>query len=101
MNNLFFIDLMLDNEKILYISLLFIIVIGYFVFHRLKVKGLYLLALFIAAKVAVHSYIDDYIENKKKLKNIKHHHIIVVTILISLLITLPVMIISKNVGISE
>ena len=101
MNNLFFIDIMLKNENMLYISLLAIVIFGYIIFHKLNIKGLYLLALFIAAKVSVHRYIDNYIEHKKKLEDIKHSHIIIVTILISLLITLPAMIISKKVGIGE
>jgi hypothetical protein len=101
MNNLFFIDYMLKNENILYISLSIIVIVGYFVFQKLKIKGLYLLALFVAAKIAVHTYIDDYIDNKKKLESIKHSHIIMVTILISLLVSLPAMIISKRIGIAD
>lgn len=101
MNNLFFIDYMLKNENILYISLIILVIAGYFVFQKLKIKGLYLLALFVAAKIAVHTYIDDYIDNKKKLESIKHSHIIMVTLLVSLLITLPAMIISKQVGVEE
>ena len=101
MNNLLFIDYMLKNENTLYISLAILIIAGYFVFNKLKIKGLYLLALFVAAKVAVHSYIDEYIDNKKKLENIKHSHIILVTILISLLITFPAILISKQMGLEE
>ena len=101
MNNLFFIDYMLKNENMLYISLTILVIIGYFVFQKLNIKGLYLLALFVAAKIAVHTYIDDYIDNKKKLESIKHSHIIMVTLLVSLLITLPAMIIAKQVGIEE
>lgn len=101
MNNLLFIDYMLKNENTLYISLAILIIAGYFVFNKLKIKGLYLLALFVAAKVAVHSYIDEYIDHKKKLENIKHSHIILVTILISLLITFPTILISKQIGLEE
>lgn len=101
MNNLLFIDYMLKNENTLYISLAILIIAGYFVFNKLKIKGLYLLALFVAAKVAVHSYVDNYIDNKKKLENIKHSHVILVTILISLLITFPAMLISKQIGLGE
>ena len=101
MNILFLIDIMLKNEKILYISLLSVIVIGFMLFKKMNIKGLYLLALFIAAKVAVHEYIDDYIDSKKKLEDIKHSHIIMVTILISLLVSLPAIIISKRIGIAE
>ena len=101
MNSLFFVDIMLKNENMLYISLLFVIVVGFIVFNKLDIKGLYLLALFIAAKVAVHVYIDDYIDSKRELENIKHSHIIMVTILISLLVSLPAIIISKRIGLSE
>jgi hypothetical protein len=101
MNNIFFIDYMLKNENMLYISLSILVVGGYFIFQKLRIKGLYILALFVAAKIAVHTYIDDYIDNKKKLENIKHSHIILVTLIISLLITLPAMVISKQVGVGE
>ena len=101
MNKLFFIDFMLKNDKILYLSLLSVIIIGFIIFNKLNIKGLYILALFIAAKVAVHSYIDDYIDSKRELSYIKHRNIILVTILISLIVSLPAMIISKRVGIAE
>ena len=101
MNKLFFIYFMLQNDKILYLSLLSVIIIGFIIFNKLNIKGLYILALFIAAKVAVHSYIDDYIDSKRELSYIKHRNIILVTILISLIVSLPAMIISKRVGIAE
>jgi hypothetical protein len=99
MNNLFFIDFMLENEKVLYISLLLIIVLGYYVCNKLNVKGLFLLAIFIAIKIGVHTYIDDYIDSKKQLKKFKHLHVVSITILVSLLISFPAIIISKIMGI--
>ena len=101
MNILFFVDIMLQNEHILYLSILTVMIIGFLIFKKLNIKGLYILALFIAAKFAVHEYIDSYIDDKRHLEDIKHHHIILVTILISLMISLPAIIISKRVGLAE
>ena len=101
MKELVVIDLMLKNEKAIYVSLLLVLVCGFFIFKSQKIKGLYVLAIFIAIKVAVHEYIDDYIDSKKQLEEIKHFHIISVTILLSLLISLPAILISKKVGLSE
>lgn len=101
MKELIIIDLMLKNENAIYLSLLIVLVSGFFIFKSQKIKGLYVLAIFIAIKVAVHEYIDDYIDSKKQLERIRHFHIISVTILLSLMISLPAILISKKIGLSE
>lgn len=101
MKDLIIIDFMLNNEKTIYVSLFLILLLGYLVFNKMHIKGLYVLCIFIAIKVTIHAYLDDYIESKKKLKNLKHAHIITITLLVSLLITFPAIIISKKLGLEE
>jgi len=101
MNNFFLLDIMLENEKMLYLSLFIVIVLGYFIFNKLNILSLFILAIFIGVKIAIHNYVDNYIDSNKKLKSINRSHIFVCTMLVSLLITFPAIIISKKLGIEE
>ena len=101
MNNLFFLDIMLENERMMYLSLLIILIIGYLFFNNMKIKGLFILAVFIGVKLSIHNYVDNYIDSNKELKKISRTHIFACTMLVSLLITLPAMLISKKLGIEE
>ena len=101
MKDLILIDFMLNNEKTMYISLVIILLLFYYIFDKMKISGLYVLCIFIAIKIAIHTYLDDYIDSKKKLKKLKHAHIITITLIVSLLISFPAIIISKKIGIEE
>ena len=67
MNNFFLLDIMLENEKMLYLSLFIVIVLGYFIFNKLNILSLFILAIFIGVKIAIHNYVDNYIDSNKKL----------------------------------
>lgn len=101
MNNFFLLDTMLKNEKMIYFSLILILIIGYLLFNKMKLKGLFILAIFIAVKLSIHNYVDDYIDSNKELKKISQTHIFACTMLVSLLITLPAILIAKTLGIEQ
>ena len=69
MNNFFLLDIMLENEKMLYLSLFIVIVLGYFIFNKLNILSLFILAIFIGVKIAIHNYVDNYIDSNKKLSH--------------------------------
>ena len=85
----------------LYSSLFLIIVIGFFLFKKLNILSFFILALFVGVKLSIHYYVDEYIDSKKQLKKINHIHVFSITLLISLCITLPSILISKIMGIEH
>ena len=94
-------DAMLGNEKMIYSSLFLVIVIGYFLFNKLNILSFFMLALFVGVKISIHYYVDDYIDTNKHLNKINHSHVFAITLLISLCITLPSILISRKFGLED
>jgi|TARA_B100001057_G_C22785228_1_gene925276 hypothetical protein len=95
------IDYLLRNVKVMYTFLVLYLLVAFLLFRKLNKLGFLLVAFFVALKVAVHDYIEKYIDENKKLRNFKSEHIFGVTILVSLLISLPAILISTKVGLQE
>ena len=96
-----FVDYMLKNTKVMYSFLALYLLVCFLLFRKLNMLGFFVIAIFIAIKVAVHDYIEKYINNNRKLSNFKDEHIFTVTILLSLIISLPALLISSKIGLSD
>ena len=92
-------DFMLENEKTIYSSIIILLILGFIIYSKFNIYGLFALAVFLSIESGIHNYVDKYIDNKKKFKDFKQVHLMSITILVSLVITLPAFLVAAYLGI--
>lgn len=92
------IDYMLYNQHDLYMSLALILIGSFILFTKLDKINFFFFAVFLAIKFTVSSYVDNYIDKKRELKQFSETHFTTVKFLVSLIITIPFLILSYVIG---
>lgn len=77
---------LLPSLLAIYLLILFI------VFKKIGKLSFFFLALIIAIKITIHTKLESYIENNKKLNQLKEHNLVILTLLVSLMISAPALV---------
>ena len=91
-------DFLLHNVWALYLFLIFYIVLAAFIFHKINKISLFVLTIIIAIKFVVLSKLEDYFKKKRELNQFRETHFVSITVLISLLISVPGLLIVYKLG---
>lgn len=83
---------LINNQYLLPIILSTYLVILFVIFKKMGKLSFFFLALIIAIKITVHTKLESYIENNKKLHKLKETHTVLLTILVSLMISAPALV---------
>ena len=92
------IDYMLNNKYDLHLSIAFILIGSFILFIKINKINFFFFAVFLAIKFTASSYIDQYIDSKRQLKQFSETHFTTVKFLSSLLITIPFLILGYFIG---
>jgi hypothetical protein len=93
-----FIDYMLHNNHDLHLSLGLILIGSFILFVKINKINFFFFAVFLGIKFTVSSYVDNYIDTKRELKQFSEAHFTTVKFLTSLIITIPFLILSYLIG---
>ena len=80
-------DYLLDNPPVLYLTLVVVLVLSFLIFYKINRLSLFLLVLFVSFKLVLIGKLDDYLDSRKKLVE---KHYVTVTVLVSLSVTVPI-----------
>ena len=90
-------DYLLENYLVLYTTLIIVLLLSFAIFYKINRMALFIVVLFISLKLVLIGKLDDYMDSRKKL--VKKHYI-TVTVLVSLIVSVPAVVlfylISKN-----
>lgn len=92
------IDYMLENEASLHISIALILSVSYIIFVKINKINFFFFTVFIGIKFCTSTYVDKYIEKKKKLQEFNESHILTVKFLTSIIVIIPFLILGYFIG---